>query len=83
MEKFSGTNGANPAEPAILRASQQQRTGELIEVFTMNMAEPSTQVTNYWFVFTSGRLNQWGRPEDWQQVSGRYDINFNPAAGIR
>ena len=67
----------------ILRASQQQRDGQVVEVFTLPLMEPNYDTIDYWFVFKGGRLVQWGRPEDWQQVSGRYEIAFNPSASVR
>lgn len=74
----------------LLRASQRQQDGRVVEVFTLPMSEPSANryvsgnvIVNYWFIFRDDRLVQWGRPEDWQQVSGRYEIAFNPGASVR
>jgi hypothetical protein len=69
--------------PPILRASQQQSNGQVVEIFTLPLIEPNYDTVNYWFVFKGGRLVQWGRPKDWQSVSGRYEISFNPEASVR
>lgn len=69
--------------PPILRASQKQTDGQVVEIFTLPMMEPNYDTVNYWFVFKGGQLVQWGRPEDWQKVSGKYEISFNPAASVR
>jgi hypothetical protein len=37
----------------------------------------------YLFVFRNGRLEQWGKPDDWQRVASRYQIDFNPAPAVR
>ena len=70
-------------EPPILRASQEQEDGQLVEVFSIPLMLPNYSSVDYWFVFRGNRLVQWGRPEDWQQVSGRYEILFNPSASVR
>jgi hypothetical protein len=72
-----------PPEAPILRASQRQGDGQIVEVFTLPISSPRDYMVDYWFVFRGGRLEQWGRPEDWQQVSGRYEISFNPSASVR
>ncbi len=79
LQYFNGQK----ATPPILRASQQQSNGQIVEVFTLPMMEPNYDTVSYWFVFQGDRLVQWGRPEDWQQVSGRYEISFNPASSVR
>lgn len=68
----------------IMRASQLQQDGQIVEVFTLPLVETGYwPPIEYWFVFKGDRLVQWGRPEDWQQVSGRYEIAFNPSPSIR
>ena len=83
LQTYSG-GGSEDTNGAILRAAQRQDNGELIEVLTLEMivADASSTV-DYGFVFKEGLLVQWGRPEDWQQVSGRYEISFNPSASVR
>ncbi|MEW6078580.1 MAG: hypothetical protein AB1724_12255 [Thermodesulfobacteriota bacterium] len=68
----------------ILRAAQKGKDG-LIEVFTMEMTggQLGQQPVPFWFLFENGSLTQWGRPEDWRNVSASYEINFNPAHGVR
>jgi len=78
LQYFNGDG----AVPPILRASQRQSSGQIVEVFTLPMQEPNYTSVSYWFVFQGDRLVQWGRPEDWQQVSGRYEIAFNPSASV-
>jgi hypothetical protein len=65
-----------------IRAARKTDSGTLLEVGEVPlMHEVAKNVTQYWFVFEDGRLAQWGRPEDWRAVSGRYDIHFNPSPG--
>ena len=37
----------------------------------------------YWFLFVNGELKQWGQPQDWQNVTERYEIHYNPPAGVK
>jgi hypothetical protein len=68
----------------ILRAAKRQANGDLVEVLTLEMMAVSrVGITDYWFVFKNNKLEQWGKPEDWRTASASYDINFNPAIGIR
>ena len=55
----------------------------LTEVATLKLGDVASETTEYWFVFQNGRLVQWGLPDDWQSVSARYDINFNPKTSVR
>lgn len=63
----------------ILRAAKQTSTG-LIEVLTMRMVDvtDARDITEFWFLFKDGTLEQWGKPGDWEAVSARYEISFNP-----
>lgn len=78
-----GTSSILPEEAPVLRASQRQSDGQVVEVFTMPLSSPRDYMVDYWFIFKGDQLVQWGRPEDWQQVSGRYEISFNPSASVR
>ena len=72
------------AEPPLVRAAQIGRDSVLTEVVTLNLLTPgASYATQYWFVFRAGRLAQWGRPEDWQAVAGRYEVSFNPGPSVR
>jgi hypothetical protein len=86
LQTYGGTcsGRVNACKPAIVRAAQRQSDGSLLEVLTLEMINTSGSVsTDYWFVFRDSRLVQWGRPEDWQQVSGKYEISFNPGPSVR
>lgn len=80
-------DGRREVAGPIRRAIQAQRDGSVVEVWTMQMVNRSRpageRVPEYWFLFVGGRLQQWGLPEDWRGVSAEYNINFNPAVGVR
>jgi hypothetical protein len=76
------TDGISGTQSPIRRAMQQQPDGSVVEVFTMPLVDPGRYTIEYWFLFKSGRLIQWGQPEDWRQVSGRYEISYNPSAAV-
>lgn len=61
-----------------IRAAQR-KNGKLIEVGEVQLMDPTTErITSYWFLFADGRLQQWGRPEDWQKVDARLRISYSP-----
>lgn len=66
----------------ILRAAKRDSSGVVTEVFTLDLRSRNAGQVEYWFVFRNGVLEQWGRPEDWGDVSETYDINFNPAPRV-
>lgn len=68
---------------AIVRAAQVGKDGVLTEVLTVNMAPLDFSTVQHWFLFRNNVLVQWGRPEDWQAVSARYEVNFNPGPAVR
>ena len=65
------------------RAAQVGADNVLTEVVTMNLASSDSCCipVEFWFLFRGNKLVQWGKPEDWQKVSGRYEISFSP--GVR
>jgi hypothetical protein len=89
MEKYPAL-GRCPNAPGALctgmevRAARQLDSGSLIEVGTIRLTNPSDRnPVEYWLLFVDGRLKQWGRPEDWQSVAARYQVDFNPTPGVR
>jgi hypothetical protein len=66
-----------------VRAAQVGSDKVLTEVVTLNMATSDSCCVGveFWFLFRGNQLVQWGKPEDWQKVSGRYEISFSP--GVR
>jgi len=78
------SGGLDCLEGFIIRAAQVQSDGSLVEVGTVALSPDGyANPVEYWFLFKGGRLVQWGQPNDWTQVSGRYEINFNPAPAYR
>jgi hypothetical protein len=78
----SGCKGGTCDLP-IVRAAKTTSDGLLTEVVTIVLVDNSANRTEHWFVFKAGRLKQWGRPEDWQQVAARYEVAFNPTPSVR
>lgn len=66
-----------------IRAAQRQADSSLIEVGSLRLTKDGSAPTEYWLLFRNGMLEQWGRPDDWQKVSARYQIDFNPNASVR
>lgn len=82
--QFFAYYGQGNAHHPILRASKVTPDGQ-IDVATVPLQGPSLGAsdTDYWFVFKNDRLVQWGRPEDWRNVSATYQIDFNPSPSVR
>ena len=78
---FPGEKRAGGAPPLVIRAAQQD-DGGLIEVGEVVLTDQIRPAVPYWFLFNDGILQQWGRPEDWQNVKARYEINYNPSYGV-
>ena len=84
LSTYSGTCTGRPScNSAVVRAAQKGSDGLLVEVLTLEMLNTSSQKTDYWFVFKNSILVQWGRPEDWQAVAGKYEVSFNPGPSVR
>lgn len=67
-----------------LRAARVQQDGSLIEVGSLLLARDGiNHPESYWLLFRDGKLVQWGQPDDWQTVSARYQIDFNPRPAVR
>lgn len=65
------------------RASATTPDG-VLEVLAMPVRSSATAPEQeYWFLFRNGSLVQWGRPEDWQPVAARYQIQYNPPPAAR
>lgn len=67
-----------------IRAARRDTSGNLIEVGEVLLLneEDIYKLTPYWFLFENGRLQGWGRPEDWRAFSAKYQIDFNPSAPV-
>jgi hypothetical protein len=78
-----GERDGHPREGMQIRAARKTERGTLLEVGEVPLMNGASQrITAYWFLFEDGRLVQWGRPQDWRAVSGRYDIHFNPSPSV-
>ena len=67
-----------------IRAAQKDASGNLLEVGEVLLLneEDIYKLTPHWFLFENGRLQGWGRPEDWRGFSAKYPIDFTPSAPI-
>ncbi len=67
-----------------ISVARKDASGNLVEVgevFLLNK-EDMYKLTPYWFLFENGRLQGWGRPEDWRAFSTQYQIDFNPSVPV-
>ncbi len=84
LSRFSRRDkGLRTLSGAVIRASKT--TGDdRLDVVTLEMAPDGMNgATEYWFLFRNKTLVQWGKPEDWREISATYHIDFNPVAGVR
>jgi hypothetical protein len=67
-----------------MRATRRDASGTLIEVGEVLLLneEDLYKLTPYWFLFENGRLQGWGRPEEWPAFSARYAIDFRPSPPV-
>jgi hypothetical protein len=80
-ERFLQHYSNRDFQQPVLRASNRDGTGALIEVLTIDMVSvthAASQVIRYWFLFREGVLEHWGQPAQWSRVEVLYDIDFQP-----
>ena len=67
-----------------IRAARRDASGNLVEVGEVLLLneEDILKLTPYWFLFENGRLQGWGRPEDWRDFSVKYPVDFNPSPPV-
>lgn len=81
LSAYHAKHGLSEVPGASVRAAKVVG-GDTLHVVTVPLsANGSDHEAEYWFLFKNGRLEQWGKPEDWQAVSARYEIAFTP--GVR
>lgn len=84
LQRFPTRDGLTSTYGLVIRAAKTQPDGSLIEVGTLQMARDGVNnPVEYWLLFRDGTLVQWGQPDDWQAVSARYQIDFNPGPAVR
>lgn len=83
LQSFAGKHGLTTTVGATVRASKMVGP-DRIDVVTLPLSQDGTRnPVEYWFVFKNATLVQWGRPEDWKAVAATYQVDFNPAPGVR
>lgn len=78
LAMFPGGDASNGAPGMMIRAAKQGQ-GKVIEVGEVILTDGVHSNLPYWFLLENGRLMQWGEPNDWTQVSKRYEISYTPS----
>jgi len=78
LSMFSGSKKVGSPPPMQIRAAQKSNN-KLIEVGEVWLTNGVSSTVPYWLLFENGALVQWGRPEDWKAVQGRYQISYTPS----
>ena len=64
-----------------LRATARPAGRARLEIGEVSLADERGRQTLYWFLFADGRLQAWGRPEQWDAAAARHgvDLPYRPS----